>query len=146
MERFEGEGGEEQLLEHLRLLYSKAFFKDLRQQMDELRKRGMEAEVQELLGRFKERLCRLEPFMKELKQRLSRRYNKHHGRSGTPWIIATQPSHKATAGRQERHFRCPMRHVCHGWSDLTKSLTVSLNSRSSNRSPIRWDLTSKVSL
>ena len=86
MQRFEGEGGEEQLLEHLRLLYSKAFLKDLRQQMDELRKRGMEAEVQELLGRFKERLCRLEPFMKELKQRFSRWYNKHHGRRGTLWM------------------------------------------------------------
>jgi len=51
--RFEGGGGEERLLEHLKLLYSKAFIKDLRWQINELRQRGLEAEVQELLGRFK---------------------------------------------------------------------------------------------
>ena len=86
LERFEGEGGEERLLEHLKLLYSKAFLKDLRWQMAELRKRGLEAEVQELLGRFKERMCRLEPFMKELKQRFARWFNKHHSRRGTLWM------------------------------------------------------------
>ena len=86
LERFAGEGGEEQLLEHLKLLYSKAFLKDLQQQMALLREKGLEAEVQELLGRFKSRLCRLEPFMKELKERFSRWFNKHHGRRGTLWM------------------------------------------------------------
>ena len=86
LERFEGEGGEDRLIEHLKLLYSKAFLKDLQQQMALLRKAGLEAEVQELLGRFKERLCRLEPFMKELKERFSRWFNKHHSRRGTLWM------------------------------------------------------------
>ena len=84
--RFEGEGGEERLLEHLKLLYSKAFLKDLRWQIEELRRLGLEAETQELLGRFKDRMCRLEPFMKELKERFSRWFNKHHERRGTLWM------------------------------------------------------------
>ncbi len=84
--RFEGEGGEERLMEHLELLYSKAFLKDLRWQINQLRLRDLEAEVQELLGRFKDRLCRLEPFMKELKERYSRWFNKHHDRRGTLWM------------------------------------------------------------
>lgn len=84
--RFEGEGGEERLLGHLGLLYSKAWIDALYRELGDLRKRGMEAEADSLLERIKVRLCNLSSFVKELKERYSRWFNKHHGRKGTLWM------------------------------------------------------------
>ena len=81
-----GGEGEERLLEHLRLLYSKAYLDTLRSEIAELRARGREREVQFLLGRFKRRFCDLSLFVKELKERFSRWFNKKHSRKGTLWM------------------------------------------------------------
>ncbi|MCH7229173.1 transposase, partial [Haloferula sp. A504] len=86
LQRFEGTGGEERLLEHLKLLYSKSFLASLRTELADLRKNGMAKEADELLDRFRRRFCNLEIFVKELKERFSRWFNKHHGRKGTLWM------------------------------------------------------------
>ncbi|MCH7229044.1 transposase, partial [Haloferula sp. A504] len=86
LRRFEGDGGEELLLEHLKLLYSKPFITSLRAELAELRKKGMHQPAEDLLERFRKRFCNLEIFVKELKERFSRWFNKHHGRKGTLWM------------------------------------------------------------
>jgi len=81
-----GGAGERRLMEHLRLLYSKAYLSRLESEIADLRRQGREAEVQRVLGRYKARFCDLSQFVKELKERFSRWYNKKHGRRGTLWM------------------------------------------------------------
>ena len=84
--RFDGESGEERFFQHLGLLYSKSFVSALRSELAELRKMKATEEVEKLLGRFHKRFCDLEIYVKELKERFSRWFNKHHGRRGTLWM------------------------------------------------------------
>ena len=86
LKRFEGEGGEERLLEHLSLLYSKAYLVSLQQEIARVREAGREEEVQLILDTFRKRFCDLSCFVKELKERFSRWFNKHHERRGTLWM------------------------------------------------------------
>ena len=86
LKRFEGEGGEERLLEHLSLLYSKAYLVSLRQEIARVREAGREEEVELILEAFRKRFCDLSCFVKELKERFSRWFNKHHQRRGTLWM------------------------------------------------------------
>lgn len=86
--QFEGEGGEEKFFEHLSLLYSKDFIRALRCELNSLKKQGpsMEAAVAQLIDRFYQRFCDLSSFVKELKERFSRWYNKLYARRGTLWM------------------------------------------------------------
>ncbi len=86
LKRFEGEGGEERLLEHLSLLYSKAYIAAVRQELARVRAAGRESEVEVILEAFRKRFCDLSAFVKELKERFSRWFNKHHERRGTLWM------------------------------------------------------------
>jgi putative transposase len=86
LKRFEGEGGEERLLEHLSLLYSKGYLASLRLEIARVREAGREEEVQLMLETFRKRFCDLSSFVKELKERFSRWFNKHHDRRGTLWM------------------------------------------------------------
>ena len=86
LKRFEGEGGEERLLEHLSLLYSKAYIGAVRQELARVRAAGREGEVEVILEAFRKRFCDLSCFVKELKERFSRWYNKHYDRRGTLWM------------------------------------------------------------
>jgi putative transposase len=86
LKRFEGEGGEERLLEHLALLYSKAYIAAVRQELARVRAAGRESEVEVILEAFRKRFCDLSAFVKELKERFSRWFNKHHERRGTLWM------------------------------------------------------------
>lgn len=86
IQRFEGEEGEVKLLEHIRLVYSKAFMGQLQREIDGLRAEGNEEGIEQLLGRFKKRFCDVSLFVKELKERFSRWYNKQNGRQGTLWM------------------------------------------------------------
>jgi putative transposase len=81
-----GGPGERKLLAHLKLLYSKAYLARLEREIAELRKQGREAEVQRVLDRYKARFCDLSQFVKELKERFSRWFNKKHARRGTLWM------------------------------------------------------------
>ncbi len=86
LKRFEGEEGESRLLAHLGKVYSKAFLKQLEGELAKLRDQGREKEIEVLLDRFKRRFCDVSLFVKELKERFSRWYNKLHGRRGTLWM------------------------------------------------------------
>jgi hypothetical protein len=86
LRQFEGPGGEEALLKHLGRFYSRAFLEALRGQLAEDRRRGDEAAAVGRLQAFRDRLCDVSAFMKELKTRFTKWYNKRHGRRGTLWM------------------------------------------------------------
>ena len=86
LERFAGDGGEERLYEHLRSLYSREFVGLLKQEMEELRKLGMDTLALAKLESIKKRFCDLSIFVKEVKERYSRWFNKRHERKGTLWM------------------------------------------------------------
>jgi len=86
LKRFEGEGGEERLLEHLSLLYSRGYLAAVRQELARVREAGRESEAEDILDTFRKRFCDLSIFVKELKERFSRWFNKHHERRGTLWM------------------------------------------------------------
>jgi putative transposase len=86
MGRFDGAGGEEALLTHLGRFYSRSFMESLRWRLDEDRRLGDEVAAQGRLQGFKERLCDVSAFMKELKTRFTKWYNKRRGRRGTLWM------------------------------------------------------------
>ncbi len=86
LRRFEGAEGEARLFEHLGVLYSKAYLGLLREDLKDLRERGMAVLAQERIDALKERFCDLSLFVKEVKERFSRWYNKRHGRRGTLWM------------------------------------------------------------
>jgi putative transposase len=86
LERFEGPEGEARLLEHLKVLYSKEHIRQLVEQLADWREKGLESEVQRRLWGYKRRMADLAWFMKQLKERFSRWYNKRHERKGTLWM------------------------------------------------------------
>ena len=84
--QFAGPGGEERLLEHLPLLYSRNYIAALRAELADLRRRGMPEEADALIAGYLRRMCNLPVFVKELKERFSHWYNRHRGRRGTLWM------------------------------------------------------------
>jgi putative transposase len=86
LQRFDGPQGEAKLLEHLRILYSKTYVCLLRDEIADLRQRGLEVLVQQRLEAIKKRFCELSLFVKEVKERFSRWFNKRRGRRGTLWM------------------------------------------------------------
>jgi len=86
VQKFEGEKGEARLLKHLATVYSRKFLEQLRREIAIFREQGNERAVMELLNRFKKRFCDISLFVKELKERFSRWFNKQHGRRGTLWM------------------------------------------------------------
>ena len=86
LRRFEGPEGEQRLLEHLRTLYSKTFVGLLKGELDDLRRRGMTSLAEEKVTAIKKRFCDLSIYLKEVKERFSRWFNKRRGRKGTLWM------------------------------------------------------------
>jgi hypothetical protein len=86
LQRFDGPQGEAKLLEHLRILYSKTYVGLLRDELCDLRQRGLESLAQRRLEAIKRRFCELSLFVKEVKERFSRWFNKRRGRKGTLWM------------------------------------------------------------
>lgn len=84
--RFAGEGGEDALLEHMRLLYSRGYIAALRAELVDLRQRGLRKEADDLIAGYLRRFCNLPLFVKELKERFSRWFNEHRGQRGTLWM------------------------------------------------------------
>ncbi len=78
--------GEERLLDHLSTLYSKAYVQHVRAEIAMMREQGMDGDVAKFLGKYKKRFCDLSLFVKEVKERFSRWYNKKHSRRGTLWM------------------------------------------------------------
>ena len=86
LERFDGPQGEAKLLEHLRILYSKTYVGLLRDELSDLRQHGLESLAQQKLETIKRRFCELSLFVKEVKERFSRWFNKRRGRRGALWM------------------------------------------------------------
>jgi len=86
LQRFEGLEGEARLLSHLRVGYSAAWVEALRAELAELRRRGLGNLAEAKLAALKRRFCDLSIYVKEVKERFSRWYNKRHGRKGTLWM------------------------------------------------------------
>ena len=86
LQRFEGPLGEAKLLEHLRILYSKTYVGLLRDELSDLRQRGLETLALQKIETLKKRFCELSLFVKEVKERFSRWFNKRRGRRGTLWM------------------------------------------------------------
>jgi len=85
-ELLEAEGmGEDRLMAHLSTLYSKAYMKQLRRELADMRERGLEEAAEVFLEKYKRRFCDLSLFVKEVKERFSRWYNRKHQRIGTLW-------------------------------------------------------------
>jgi len=79
---------EQKLFEHMKLLYSEAYLNQLRAELGLMKKQGTKrmAELYEkTIQSFYSRFCSMKHFMKELKERFSRWFNKRHGRFGTLW-------------------------------------------------------------
>lgn len=73
------------LFDHLKLLYSEAYLSQLKAELAEMTKRGLTDLYEDTIQSFLDRLCSLKHFMKELKERFSRWFNKRHDRRGTLW-------------------------------------------------------------
>jgi hypothetical protein len=86
LQRFAGLDGESKLFEHLRTLYSRAYLGLLRDELADLRTRGMTVLAEQRLAALKKRFCDLSLFVKEVKERFSRWFNKRRGRRGTLWM------------------------------------------------------------
>ena len=86
MRQFDGLEGEQRLLAHLGQLYSRAFLDNLRAEIAQMRHEGREDAVAARLAEFTRRLCDLSIFVKEVKERFSRWFNKRHDRKGTLWM------------------------------------------------------------
>lgn len=81
-----GATDKEKLLEHLRLLYSRKFIGLLSQELAGLRRQGLESLAAAKLERLQRRFCDLSLFVKEVKERFSRWFNKRRERRGTLWM------------------------------------------------------------
>jgi hypothetical protein len=86
LRQFDGAEGGQRLLEHLRTLYSKTFVGLLKDELDDLRRRGMSSLADEKVTAIKKRFCDLSIYLKEVKERFSRWFNKRRGRKGTLWM------------------------------------------------------------
>ena len=83
----EAEGaGEERLMQHLSILYSKTYIDQVRRELVWMREQHMEADAEKFLLKYKRRLCNISLFTKEVKERFSRWFNKKHARRGTLWM------------------------------------------------------------
>ncbi|WP_395741424.1 transposase [Prosthecobacter sp.] len=86
LERFDGPDGENKLFQHLSILYSKTYLGLLRDELADLRQRGLKILADQKIDALKKRFCDLSLFVKEIKERFSRWFNKRRGRRGTLWM------------------------------------------------------------
>ena len=76
---------EARLLEHLKLRYSRAYLRQLTAELAVMKEKKLDELYEKTIAGYLDRFCSLERFMKELKERFSRWFNKRHGRRGTLW-------------------------------------------------------------
>lgn len=86
LSQFAGPAGEEKLLDRLSRLYSADYIAQLQRELEGFRNRGLPEAAEALLGKYYNRFCNLSLFVKELKERFSRWFNKKEGRRGTLWM------------------------------------------------------------
>ena len=76
---------DERLLDHLECLYSKQQMGALRWELVHYREQKNTEAAEAFRERYLRRMWDLSEFMKTLKQRFTRWFNRHHGRKGTLW-------------------------------------------------------------
>jgi REP element-mobilizing transposase RayT len=76
---------DQRLLDHLSELYSKQQMGTLRWELGHYREQKNTAAAEAFRERYFRRMWDLSEFMKTLKQRFTRWFNRHHGRKGTLW-------------------------------------------------------------
>jgi len=76
---------EEDLWEHLKILYDEIYIKELRDEVEQLRKNGATAAAEEILENFRKRMFNVSAFWQQLKRRFTRWYNFVNERRGTLW-------------------------------------------------------------
>lgn len=79
------EMSDKDLLERLKFIYPAAYVKEVKRLMQLYRKNQAVKALRELKEQYTYRMGNVSEFMKTLKQRFSRWYNKKHGRRGTLW-------------------------------------------------------------
>ena len=78
--------GEERLMQHLSILYTTSYIAKVRKELAWMREHHMEVDAEKFLDQYKRRFCDVVLFVKEVKERFSRWYNKKHDRRGTLWM------------------------------------------------------------
>ena len=86
LKRFEGVEREARLMQHLRLLYSKDFVAGVKLELADWRRNGKAEEAERCVADLKRRFCDISVFMRAVKLRFSRWFNKRHGRRGALWM------------------------------------------------------------
>ncbi len=86
VEEFAGPEGERRLLTHVRCLYSVAAVRSLETELQRMREQGRVDDAAAVIESVVARLGDLSRYMKEVKERFTRWYNKRHGRRGTLWM------------------------------------------------------------
>jgi putative transposase len=76
---------EARLLEHLKLLYSRSYLKQLAAELEVMKEKKLDVLYERTIKGYLDRFCSLKHFMKELKETFSCWFNKRHGRRGTLW-------------------------------------------------------------
>lgn len=86
VEEFTGDDGERRLLTHMRCLYSASAVESLADELKRLRAEGRTSDAQAVVDSVIARMADLSRYMKEVKERFTRWYNKRRGRRGTLWM------------------------------------------------------------
>ncbi len=86
VEEFAGVEGEQRLLTHVKCLYSAAAVRSLEAELQRMREQGRVEDAAAVVESVIARMGDLSRYMKEVKERFTRWYNKRHGRRGTLWM------------------------------------------------------------
>ncbi len=86
VEEFAGPEGEQRLLTHVKCLYSAAAVRSLEAELKRMRDQGRVEDAAAVVESLIARIGDLSRYMKEVKERFTRWYNKRHGRRGTLWM------------------------------------------------------------
>jgi len=86
VEEFAGPDGEQRLLTHMKSLYSAAAVRSLEAELKRMRDQGRKEDAAAVVESVITRMGDLSRYMKEVKERFTRWFNKRHGRRGTLWM------------------------------------------------------------
>ena len=76
---------DEELLDHLGLIYGRARVAEIRQEIEHWREMELDGKAEEIRQRFLGRMWDLSWFMRQLKQAFTKWWNKRHGKKGHLW-------------------------------------------------------------
>ena len=85
-EEFAGPEGEAKLLTHVKCLYSASAVRSLEAELARMREQGRDGDAAAVVESIVARMGDLSRYVKEVKERFTRWYNKRHGRRGTLWM------------------------------------------------------------